>query len=50
MIKDISHDGCRYLSRDELLRVMRAEIPENQYQLGRYGRTQEPVRRGRRNR
>ena len=38
-IKDISHEGCRYLTRDEVLRVLRAHIPVEQRDGGRYGRT-----------
>jgi hypothetical protein len=48
MIKDISHEGCRYLTRDELLKVLRADIPANAYQLGRYGRLSPTIRRRRR--
>jgi LVIVD repeat len=47
MIKDISHEGCRYLTPDELLKVLRAEIPKNDYQLGRYGRLSPTIRRRR---
>lgn len=36
-IKDISHEGCRYLTRDEMLTTLRAEIPVEGYQLDRYG-------------
>ncbi|MCA8958079.1 MAG: hypothetical protein KDC87_18530, partial [Planctomycetes bacterium] len=53
-IKDISHAGCRYLSRDELLRVLRAPIPADRprYRTGRYGEGigPDPARRRRRRR
>jgi len=48
-IKDISHDGCRYLSRDEILKVLNAQVPVERYRLGRYGERQSTrQRRGRR--
>jgi hypothetical protein len=36
-IKDISHEDCRYLLPDEILRVLRAEIPLPGYRLDPYG-------------
>lgn len=36
--KDISHEQCRYLTRDEILRVLRAPVPVAREQQGRYGR------------
>jgi len=36
-IKDISHDGCRYLTPDEVLTALRAEIPTTEYRRDRYG-------------
>lgn len=36
-IKDISHEDCRYLERDELLKVLNAEIPIPGYATDRYG-------------
>ncbi|MBK8974422.1 MAG: hypothetical protein IPM29_00705 [Planctomycetes bacterium] len=37
-IKDISHDGCRYLDRDELLRVFDAAVPPPvRYRTDPYG-------------
>ncbi len=36
--KDISHADCRYLSRDEMLRVLRADVPVAREDEGRYGR------------
>ena len=36
-IEDISHDHCRYLTRDEILKVLRAEVPVNREDEGRYG-------------
>lgn len=36
--KDISHAQCRYLTRDEVLRVLRAPVPVAHEQEGRYGR------------
>ena len=39
-LKDISHDGCRYLTRDEMLRVLRAPLPDAEDMLGRYGEVQ----------
>ena len=50
MIKDISHEGCRYLTRDELLRVLNAAIPDHTDQVGRYGRRLSPTKRRRRDR
>ncbi len=35
--KDISHEDCRYLTRDEMLRVLRAEVPVGREAEGRYG-------------
>jgi hypothetical protein len=46
-IKDISHEGCRYLSRDEVLRVLRAEIAVEDYERDRYGNASRPARRAR---
>ena len=37
-IKDISHEGCRYLTPDEMLRVLRADIPVGIDDVDRYGR------------
>jgi len=39
-IKDVSHDGCRYLTPDELTRVLHAEIPHDRNRGG-----QAPARR-----
>lgn len=36
--KDISHDGCRYLSPAEMLKVLRAPVPIDREAEGRYGR------------
>ena len=36
-IKDISHEGCRYLNRDEMLRVLRADVPVPSYRIDKYG-------------
>jgi hypothetical protein len=42
--KDISHEGCRYLTRDEMLKVLRADVPVDRQAEGRYGRLRdEPV-------
>jgi len=42
--KDISHEGCRYLTRDEMLKVLRADVPIDRQAEGRYGRLRdEPV-------
>ena len=50
MIKDISHEGCRYLTRAELLKVLNVDLPRERYQLDRYGRTKKPVLRRRKKR
>jgi hypothetical protein len=42
--KDISHEGCRYLTRDEILRVLRAPIELDPDRLGRYGNVEAPRR------
>ncbi len=34
-IKDISHAGCRYLTRDEMLKVLRADVPVSGYEIDR---------------
>lgn len=39
-LKDISHEDCRYLTRDEVLRVLRAPLPDAEDPLGRYGEVQ----------
>ena len=36
--KDISHEGTRYLTREEILRVLRAKVPRESYETDRYGR------------
>ncbi len=36
--KDISHDGCRYLTRDEMERVLNAKVPVRREAEGRYGK------------
>ncbi|MGE3173488.1 MAG: hypothetical protein AB7O97_12760 [Planctomycetota bacterium] len=36
--KDISHEGCRYLEPAEMLRVLRADVPIDREEEGRYGR------------
>jgi hypothetical protein len=48
--KDISHEGCRYLTREELLRVLRAPLPDADDPLGRYGEIEgyRPTSTGRR--
>ena len=49
--KDISHADCRYLTRDEMLRVLRAPLPSSVTGApasGRYGEEQFPKRRRRR--
>ncbi len=35
--KDISHEGSRYLTRDEMLKVLRAPVPVRREAEGRYG-------------
>jgi hypothetical protein len=40
--KDISHADCRYLTSDEILRVLRAQVPVTHEAEGRYGRLQKP--------
>lgn len=42
--KDISHEQCRYLDRDEVLRVLRAPVPVAHEQQGRYGRLRDAGR------
>ena len=44
-LKDISHEGCRYLTSAELLKVLRVQVPVESYRLGRYG--ERSLRRGR---
>jgi len=34
--KDISHEGCRYLTPEEILRVLRADVPVRHQAAGRY--------------
>lgn len=36
-IKDISHEHCRYLDSDELLKVLRAPIDKQSFERNRYG-------------
>lgn len=48
-IKDISHEGCRYLTKAELLKVLRVQVPVESHTLGRYGERRFQ-RRGRRRR
>ncbi|MFO1052793.1 MAG: hypothetical protein U1F36_11315 [Planctomycetota bacterium] len=36
-VKDISHEGCRYLDPQEILRVLRADVPGYGYRLDNYG-------------
>ena len=36
--KDISHEGARYLTEQEILRVLRAKVPRESYETDRYGR------------
>lgn len=48
--KDISHEDCRYLTRDEILRVLRAPVPVSQEEAGRYGRLRDQTTPPRRNR
>ena len=47
MIKDISHEGCRYLTPAELRRVLAAKIPGPGYRTDRYGRWPATIRRKR---
>ncbi len=44
-IKDISHEGCRYLTNAELLKVLNVQVPVENYRLGRYGSRQQSRRR-----
>jgi hypothetical protein len=37
MGKDVSHEGCRYVTRDELLRILRAPIDIEPDVFDRYG-------------
>lgn len=53
MEKDIAHDGCRYLSPEEIQRVLSADVPLSREEQDRYGRlrgnpgtTQRPGTRG----
>ena len=46
-IKDISHEDCRYLTRDEVLSALRAKIPVEEYMRDRYGNASGRVRRAR---
>jgi hypothetical protein len=41
MEKDISHEGSRYLSREEMLKVLRAKLPTAP--TDRYGKPIEPA-------
>jgi hypothetical protein len=41
-LKDISHANCRYLTRDELLAVLRAPVPVVADPTGRYGELRSP--------
>ncbi|MEO0478738.1 MAG: hypothetical protein AAF196_04600 [Planctomycetota bacterium] len=43
-IMDISHENCRFLDRDELLRVLSAEIPLPEDETDQYGFLIEPQR------
>lgn len=36
--KDISHAGCRYLTVDEMKKVLRADVPVEREKEGRYGK------------
>ncbi len=45
MIKDISHEDCRYLTREELLRVLGADIPVTPAEMGRYSQSRRRRRR-----
>jgi hypothetical protein len=40
-VKDISHADCRYLTRDEILRVLQAKVPVTHEATERYGRLRE---------
>ena len=48
--KDISHEDCRYLTRDEILRVLNAPIPTQREDEGRYGRLRDAPATGGRDR
>lgn len=43
-LKDISHEGCRYVTRDELLRILRAPVPVATDPTGRYGEVRQERR------
>ena len=40
--KDISHRDCRYLTVEEMLKVLRADVPVGREAEGRYGELQDP--------
>ena len=44
--KDISHEGCRYLTPEEMLRTLRAEVPIGREREGRYGRIETQTQGG----
>ncbi|MEQ1633112.1 MAG: hypothetical protein ABL997_12115, partial [Planctomycetota bacterium] len=46
--KDISHKDCRYLTRDEILKVLRAPVPVPREAEGRYGKIETPDKEERR--
>jgi hypothetical protein len=41
--KDISHADCRYLTREEILKVLRADVPVHREATGRYGELRGPA-------
>ena len=46
-IKDISHADCRYLTPEEILRVLRTDLEEAPYRVDPYGFAVDGIRQGR---